>query len=271
MTAARWTAMALVVMMGMVAREAAAQRRRPPEPPYERAEQYRERGPAAYVGLGFFGMEPRGDFAFLVDDGWGGQLEGSFPVVRSGALRLRLDVGLVSYGHEHRDVCFGPPVGCRISLDLTTDNMIFFAGAGPELALPGRVSPYVNASVGFSYFSTFSSLKGDRDAEPFATTEHFDDFVPASRLGGGLRLQLKGGRTPLFVDVGAQYHRNGVAEYLVEGDIVDNADGSISIFPNRTEANLVTYQVGFSVGIPRRGERDRGYRGGRDRGWRGHR
>jgi hypothetical protein len=65
-------------------------------------------------------------------------------------------------------------------------------------------------------------------------------------------VRFRVGRTsggPVLVDIGAEYHRNGVAEYLRRGDILDHPDGTITLFPNRTEANLVTFQVGVSFGL----------------------
>jgi hypothetical protein len=53
-----------------------------------------------------------------------------------------------------------------------------------------------------------------------------------------------------------EYHGNGIAEYLREGDIVDFDDGSIQIFPNRTEANLLEFRVGVTFGIGGEGYRE---------------
>ena len=63
----------------------------------------------------------------------------------------------------------------------------------------------------------------------------------------GVRLSNDG--RPVFLDVGADYHHNGTATYLREGDIVDQPDGSVVIYPRRTDANLWSFRVGVSVGI----------------------
>lgn len=47
-------------------------------------------------------------------------------------------------------------------------------------------------------------------------------------LGAGLGLRLANGRRPVWLDMGADYHHNGMASYLREGDIVDQADGSLT-------------------------------------------
>lgn len=206
--------------------------------------------PKAYVGLGIIGADPMGDFGELVDDGWGLELDGRFPMGGDGVLALRLDGGFIVYGHERRSLCFPPPIGCRIGADLNTTNTIAFAGIGPEVTVPGRVSPYLNGSVGFSYFVTESSLSGLDDNEDLFNTRNYSDFVTAARVGGGLRFQVGNtSKGPVQIDLGVTYHRNGVAEYLRKGDIIDYPDGSIEILPNRTEANLMVFRVGVAFGL----------------------
>jgi hypothetical protein len=51
------------------------------------------------------------------------------------------------------------------------------------------------------------------------------------------------------LDLAARYHGNGEAEYLREGDIVVEPDGTVLFNPQRTETNLWTLMVGASVSI----------------------
>lgn len=218
-------------------------------------------GPSAYLGIGFIGADPVGEFGALVDDGFGIDLEGRLPLSSAGPLALRLDGGFMVYGHERRGMCFPAPVGCRVGLDLNTYNTIAYIGVGPELAGPGSVSPYVNGSLGLTWFVTNSSLSGADDFDTnFSTTNH-SDGVMSLRAGGGVRFKVGGSAwRPVMLDVGAQYHRNGNAEYLREGDIVDYPDGSIALYPNHSETNLVTFKVGVSFGVgggPSSNDRDR--------------
>ena len=232
--------------------------------------------PKGWVGINIFGADPVGEFGQLVDDGFGGQLEGRLALDRSGVTSLRIDAGFLVYGHERQTLCFPPPIGCRIGADLNTTNHIGYVGVGPEIAVPGAVSPYVFGTVGFSYFGTSSSLSGvdDWNDDGLFDTRHYSDFVTAGRVGGGLRVQVGStGAGPVMLDFGAEYHRNGVAEYLRKGDILDHPDGSITLFPNRTEANLYLVRVGVSFGIgggdrddhdrDRDDRRRRGRKGGR--------
>ena len=47
------------------------------------------------------------------------------------------------------------------------------------------------------------------------------------------------------------YGHESTATYLVEGDIIDRSDGGIVLNPRRSDANLWTFRIGVSVGIPR--------------------
>lgn len=210
-----------------------------------------------HVGLSFLLGEPVGQFDEHIGLAVGGELSGRVPLDPQGFVSLRADVGIMIYGHESRRVCF-EGVGCRVEARLQTDNNIFFGGLGPELALPlGWVRPYVNAMAGFGYFQTSSSLNGTWDDESHFNTENLGDGTFAWGVGGGLRVNVHSGRVPVSLDLGARYLQNGVMEYLTEGDIVDNPDGSITLYPKVSEANLVTYRFGVSIGIPRGQVQDR--------------
>lgn len=234
-----WASVAAVLILAAAAADAEAQRRDPPA--------------GGTVGVSFLAADPRGDMGALVDQGFGGQAYGTWPLDHDGRVRIRGDLGFVVYGHERHRSCFAVPVGCRIEMDLSTTNSIFFGGLGPELVLAaGPVQPYLNASFGFSYFATTSSLSGaDEWGEDWANTTNFDDGSFAWRAGGGLRVALTHGRKPVSLDLAVERHDNGVVEYLTEGDIVDHPDGSITLHPTRSEADLLTFRVGVSIGIPR--------------------
>ena len=215
--------------------------------------QQRSLPPAAHVGIAGVGAGPLGDLGHYIDAGGGGQLYGAFPMDAEGRLRLRVDFGFLIYGHERRALCYAVPVGCRIEGDITTTNSVLYGGVGPEVVLAtGAVEPYVNASFGFSYFLTTSSLSDAYYYGNQGTTTNFSDAVYAWRAGGGIRVQISGGRAPVHMDLGVERHQNGVADFLTQGDIQDHPDGSITIYPNRSEANLVAFRLGVSVGIPRK-------------------
>lgn len=203
-----------------------------------------------YAGGGLIGAQPVGEFSRFIDRGFGAGGHFVWNLDRSGALGVRVDGGFINYGRERQRVCLSTTVGCRIQVDLTTTNDIAYGSIGPQITLPhGPVQPYVNASVGFSYFSTSSSVEGVDDNDDEFNTTNFDDLTFAWHAGAGLRIPVSMARMPVFIDVGARYNTNGSVEYLREGDIIDHPDGSITLTPQRSDADLVTYVLGVSIGI----------------------
>ena len=112
--------------------------------------------------------------------------------------------------------------------------------------------------MGFGFFNTTSSLESIWGSEDHFTTQNLGDGNVAWGVGWGLEVSLTRGRVPIALNFGARYHENGVMEYLTEGDIVDHPDGSITLYPIESEANLVSYRFGVTIGIPMgHGEDDR--------------
>lgn len=209
--------------------------------------QERPRPPKASLDLAFLGAQALGEFGRRVDGGLGGQAAFRVRFGDRSPLHLRVDGGFMVYGFERVGVCYATPWGCQLGPDVTTTNTVGFFGVGPELSIEGPVAPYAFATAGMSYFSTQSRFRsGDPFYGPDLNTRHFGDVVFASRFGGGLRIRF-GGPGSLSMDVGAEYNRNGVADYLAEGDIVDNPDGTLTLYPSRTEANFVTMRLGLSI------------------------
>lgn len=206
--------------------------------------------PRAYGDINFIVAQPVGEFDTFISEGYG--VNGGFVwnFDRDRVFGMRVEGGFLQYDSEERQMCF--PGSCRIGIDLTTTNDIFWGGIGPQISVPsGLVRPYMNATFGFSYFYTESSVSGvdDLDLEYFNTTNH-DDLVFAVTGGGGFLIPLSMGRTPVLLDLGATYHRNGDATYLRRGSIIDHPDGSVTIRPIRSEANFVSYRIGVSIGFP---------------------
>src|SRR5688500_16548648 len=173
---------------------------------------------------------------------------------RDGWLAVRVDGGFAIYGYERQRVPLSPTLGGRIMVDLTTSNDIAWIGVGPQIGVPdGTLKPYVNGYAGLSYLATTSSVESSRyyDDEDYFSTTNFDDWSFSYGGGAGLYIPVRGGPQPVSIDLGVRYHNNGVAEYLREGDIQDNEDGSITLFPVRSDTDLLTFLIGFSVGIAR--------------------
>jgi len=200
-------------------------------------------------GIHLLGALPVGEFADYIDGGGGLGVDIVWPVEQTGSFALRADLGWILYGHETKNVCF-ESTGCRVTLDLTTNNNIFFLNIGPQLGAPvGPIRPYVNASAGLAYFATTSSVKGDNSSESFASDTNFDDFTLCWGMGGGIAIPVSRGHTTVAIDLGAQYHGNGSVEYLTEGDIIENPSGPPTLNVTRSQANFVSIRLGVSIGF----------------------
>ena len=112
----------------------------------------------------------------------------------------------------------------------------------------GPIRPYVFGTVGLSYFVTETRVQGDYDEEPFASTTNFDDLNLS--LGGVAGFPWESTREMVAVnlDLSVAYSHNGLTEYLTRGDLRRLPRGGWVADPILSDANLVTYRVGISVG-----------------------
>lgn len=198
---------------------------------------------------------PKGEFDDQIDNGFGANFYGLFRVDRDGVFSIRGDLGGLEYGNEEVRVP-GYPLTGRLGLWVETSNNIFWGSIGPQVSIPlGVVRPYAHAGLGFMYFSTTSSVHGEDEyggTHRFGTTENQSDNTQAFVFGGGVLLRLGSGRNaPFALNVGGRYFTGGEATYLREGDIQDNPDGTITIFPTRSKTDQITWHLGVSYTIPR--------------------
>lgn len=221
---------------------------------YEDDEYYEERPTGGFFGGSFTVAQPQGEFHDYVDSGLGGNLHYIHALNRDGWLAIRVDGGFAIYGYERQRLPLSETLGGRILVDLTTSNNIAWIGVGPQIGVPdGTLKPYVNGYAGYSYMATTSSVESSRyyDDEDYFSTTNFDDWSFSYGGGAGLYIPVRRGSQPVSIDLGVRYHNNGEAEYLREGDIQDNNDGTITLFPVRSDTDLLTFHIGFSVGIAR--------------------
>ncbi|HIC16321.1 MAG TPA: hypothetical protein EYO83_14420, partial [Gemmatimonadetes bacterium] len=205
-------------------------------------------GPVVYIDFAGLVSNAVGEFGDLVGVGGGANLSAKvFPLEDSRNFGLRADLGWVIYGSESIPSCISDP--CRVQANINTSNNIFYFGLGPEVILiRGRFEPYVYGTLGTSVFNTGSTLQGEyfEGAETHFNTTHLNDWTFAWRAGGGIRYGIW---EALSVDFGVEHHGNGVADYLTKGDVIDGPDGKVSINPRRSEANLLTFRLGVSLGL----------------------
>jgi hypothetical protein len=204
------------------------------------------RGARSVLGVQFMWAEPQGDFGYFVDNGFGMSGHAVFNLGRHGVAGLRLDGSFIVYGHEHFIQPLSPSIP-RVWVDVTTDNIIASGFIGPQITLGhGALRPYVHGGFGFSYFATHSSVDGDPYHHHSLGSTNFDDWTPAVTGGGGLYLALS---RRVLLDLAAQYVHNGTVEYMREGGITEDPDGSLWFEVIESEANLWMWKLGVSFAI----------------------
>jgi opacity protein-like surface antigen len=193
-------------------------------------------------------VEPRADFAAVVDRAFGIQGFGVLHLDPAGFIGLRIDGGYINYGNETVRVPLSNTVR-RVLVDVETTNNIAIVDLGIEIAAPaGPVRPHLFGSVGIGYFFTETSVSGSNTSdEPFASSLNFDDTTNGATIGGGLRFPIAG---QVAIDLGAEYRRYRNARYLAEGDIIEESDGSVTLRVNESDAELLVYRLGVSFRVP---------------------
>jgi len=195
-------------------------------------------------GVGFLIGFPQGEFADATETGFGFAGHAVF-TPKGGPLGLRLQMGLLIYGSRtfHTPV---PGSGGLVTTDLTTDNWLLNAGAGPQLMLrSGPVRPYAYGLAGVGYFATDTTLGQAYGGGTFNST-NYDDTTFAWSAGGGVLIAVS---PTVQIDLGVHYVANGTVRYLAEGDLRPSPTGQPPVIvPRQTEANVVAVTIGVSFG-----------------------
>ncbi len=192
---------------------------------------------------------PVGEFQSFVNLGGGGGMGVLAFITPERNVALKLDGTFVVYGSDSFRVPLSPTIPF-VDVDVRTTNYIASLGVGPQVYLgTGSLRPYVYGTVGFSYFATQTSVSGTNEVEDFASTTNFDDLTLALTGGAGLSVQLSRGEHPVALDLSAGYQRNGLTEYLTEGDLFELPGGGWGVDPVLSETNLMSYRVGVSIGV----------------------
>ncbi len=194
--------------------------------------------------------QPKGEFAANVGNGWGFNGTAMFRLDKRGYLQLRGDGGGAQYGNETKQIPLNLLSG-RVSLEVQTSNMIGWGSIGPQIMIPdGPFRPYVNAAIAYTTFWTSSSLRGEGNSESVFQTTNKRDGSHAYVYGGGVNIPLGQRFTSGALNLGARYYGDGSASYLRKGDIRDNADGSVTLFPRRSRTDFVLWHLGVSFTLP---------------------
>jgi len=131
------------------------------EPPSDSSEVVDSPDIYGSLGLNLAVAFPFGEFSRNVSAGWGLTGDFSLRLVPSGWLGLRIDGGVIWYGHETiHDLVYLSRV--PIDIETTTENYVVQGALGPQLHFAGHpMSARVYGLVGMSLFETRSSAKFD--------------------------------------------------------------------------------------------------------------
>ena len=191
---------------------------------------------------------PLGEFNDHVGLGGGIGLGGLLYLNNQRYAALRVEGSFVVYGTDTVRRPLSPTIPF-VDVDVKTTNSILSAGVGPQIFLfNGPIRPYIYGTVGLSYFVTQTSVQGDHGDEPIASTTNFDDLNLLLSGGGGLSVKLYEGDVSAHLDLSAVYNHNGLAEYVTKGGLRELRGGGWVADPVASNANLITYRVGISIG-----------------------
>ncbi|MEM8556423.1 MAG: outer membrane beta-barrel protein [Bacteroidota bacterium] len=193
---------------------------------------------------------PQGEFGDATDNvgfGFSGIGLYQFPLT---PIALGVEGTFMIYGRERFNVPLGSgPLG-NVRVDVTTDNNIaqghFVLRLLPPL--PGPITPYADALLGFSYFWTESRVEDedfqDQDGDGVFDSVNFDDFAFSYGFSAGLGIRLTESMAgSLLLDLRVRYLLGGEAEYLQDDDF--NPDGSINFSAvDRSRTDLLIPQIG---------------------------
>jgi hypothetical protein len=190
---------------------------------------------------------PVGAFGSVVGVFGGGGASVHVPVGRSGIFGLRLEAEIASYGYE-RYTAWVTPLVPNAYVDITTSNLIATAGVGPQLTLGfDALSIYGFATVGTGWFGTVSSVS-DRGWGDYniGSSVNFSDLTYALAGGGGISVALSRRVSLSFVTKFTNY---GDVTYLTRGRIRENDDGTVTVYPIRSNVTIHTMRLGIGIGI----------------------
>jgi hypothetical protein len=162
--------------------------------------------------------------------------------------------GFLIYGSETREEPFSTTIP-DVMVDVTTTNSIILGHLLFRVQPPaGKVLPYAEGLLGFTYLTTDTRIEDQGDNEEIATSKNFDDITFSYGIGGGLMIPVyrpsrekaeKDGLFGVFIDINIRYLRGGEAEYLKEGSI-RRSGGVVTFDITESRTDLVTVHLGVS-------------------------
>lgn len=224
---------------------------RPPVPAARPDAQSPESLAADFLGLRRFRFEPgfavgapMGAFGDNTGASFGGALDFDVGLGRT-PVSVGAAIDYLRYGTETRHIALFPALP-EVFSDVDTINYVFRAHALVRVQpRTGRLRPYAEGLLGFSYANT--STSADLGVDAGASTTHLADYAPSVGFGGGVLVRLVSGRQAgLSLSLGLRYLTGGDVDYLTKGAIRRDADG-VSFEPQRSPLSMLSTQIGIAV------------------------
>lgn len=208
------------------------------------------------AGLSFMLGSPQGEFRQNVDRlGYG--IQGQFTLWTPSKIRpftIGLNIGYLVYGEESdkRPLSHTIP---DVFVDVNrTNNIANFHLMFQVSPFWGDVRPYIEGLVGGAYLFTKTSVSSEYDHDdydPVFESTNFDDWAWSYGFGGGLMIllarELDGDVGSLYLDLKARYVFGTEAQYLREGDVQINKNGSVTYYYSESETDLLSFHIGVVV------------------------
>ena len=149
------------------------------------------------------------------------------------------------YGTETRRIALFPAVPEVLS-DIDTNNLFRAHALVRFQPSTGRMRPYAEGLLGFSYVYTHTSVDLGDEGDQAGTT-HLGDFAPSVGAGGGVTIGLASVQDArVALDIGLRYLTGGEVDYLTRGELQRNENG-VTFEPTRSPATLFALQIGIAV------------------------
>ena len=204
---------------------------------------------------GMYG-QPLGVFADNVDRGFGLDGFGALALDSRGIFSLRADLGYLQHASKSEPFFVNTGFGL-IELESETKSGVLMLGVGPHIMAPsGAIRPYVGGSVGFARFATTTAIKIDSDNSNSGEDETLDeqtissDFILSIGASAGLAISIPAlARSGVLIDLGARYHRNGLAKYVSSEGVEYNGTGTPTVTATESDADFIVYRIGIIIPI----------------------
>lgn len=201
--------------------------------------------------IGFAFGTPQGSFQQVLERNAYG-IDASYTYQINPQIPIHVGVGMLyqNYGWKERNAQFveGVPevdVQVRTTNNLITPQLIM--RLEPEI---NGFTPFLEATMGFNYLFTQSSITDDFSEDDIASTVNYDYTTSNYGVGAGAKLRLwegfddEGNFFGVHLLLKTKYMIGGEALYLREGDLVA-VGNELEYNLSRSRTDLTTFNVGL--------------------------